>query len=114
LRPETRKYLLDALAAADLIVQFVASKSFEAYCQDAMLRSAVERQFLIIGEALAQMAKYDSETAAKIPDLPRIVAFRNFVIHAYATVDDKVVWGIVEARLLPLRELLQTFLQPSP
>ncbi|WP_223839911.1 DUF86 domain-containing protein [Saccharopolyspora pogona] len=42
----------------------------------------VERQFEIVGEALNQLSKVDADLAAKVPDLPRIVAFRNILIHA--------------------------------
>ncbi|MCG8921029.1 DUF86 domain-containing protein [Lentzea sp. CC55] len=42
----------DALRAAELLSEFGAGKSFTDYLADAMLRSAVERQFEIIGEAL--------------------------------------------------------------
>jgi len=40
-----------------------------------MLRSAVERQFKVIGEALNRLSRLDPETAARVSDLPRIVAF---------------------------------------
>ena len=56
-----------------------------------MLRSAVERQFEIVGEALSQLAKAAPELAAQIPDLPRIVAFRNILRHGYAVVDNTIV-----------------------
>ena len=75
-----------------------------------MLRSGVERQFEIIGESLTRLDKLDSETAAAIPELARIVAFRNLLIHGYATVDDRIVWGVVEGNLSKLREVLQRLL----
>ena len=53
-----------------------------------MLRSAVERQFEIIGESLNRLSQVDPEYSKTIPDLPQIVAFRNILIHGYATVDD--------------------------
>jgi uncharacterized protein with HEPN domain len=53
MRPDDRrKYLWDALTAAELLREFSAGKFVEDYQADAMLRSAVERQFEIIGEAL--------------------------------------------------------------
>jgi uncharacterized protein with HEPN domain len=91
--PESRKYLWDILRAADLIAGFCVGKSLAEYLHDSMLRSAVERQFQIIGEALGQLARRDPATADTIPELRRIVAFRNILVHGYADVDDELVWG---------------------
>jgi uncharacterized protein YutE (UPF0331/DUF86 family) len=30
------------------------------------------------------------------------MAFRNILVHAYAQIDDRVVWGVVEANLATL------------
>ena len=49
-------------------------------------------KFGIIGEALARLAKDDPEIAAQIPEHPRIIAFRNIIVHGYASVDDRIVW----------------------
>ena len=54
-----------------------------------MLRAAVERQFEIIGEALAQLRKLDQAACDKVSDASRIIAFRNILIHGYADVDDR-------------------------
>lgn len=71
---ESKKYLFDIKQAADLLADFTRAKSFAIYQQDPMLRSAVERQFEIIGEALSQLAKLDRETAALISEHHRIIA----------------------------------------
>ncbi|QDU65298.1 hypothetical protein Pla86_03630 [Planctomycetes bacterium Pla86] len=63
------------------------------------MRSAVERQLEIIGEALNQLRKHDDSISAEITDHRRIVAFRNILIHGYAEVDDRVVWGVVSTNL---------------
>jgi uncharacterized protein with HEPN domain len=49
MRPDPRKYLWDALQAVELAVNFGAGKTFADYESDTMLRSAVERQFEILG-----------------------------------------------------------------
>jgi uncharacterized protein with HEPN domain len=112
MRLEARKYLLDIQVATDRIGRFTQGKSFEQYLADEMLRSAVERQFGIAGEALSRLAKDDPGVAAQIPDYGKIVAFRNILIHGYASVDDRIVWGVIENYLAQLmaavRRLLDT------
>jgi hypothetical protein len=66
-----------------------------------MARSAVERQFEIIGEALSQLAKADATIASRVPDHRRIVAFRNVLIHGYAALDHTLVWRVVQEHLTP-------------
>lgn len=78
-----------------------------------MLRSAVERQFEIVGESLSQLAKSDADLAAQIPELPRVVAFRNILIHGYANVDDALVWQLLTDKLPQLDMALRTLLVNS-
>lgn len=103
MRLEARKYLFDIERAAELVARFTAGKEFAEYEQDEMLRSAVERQFEVIGEALAQLARLDDELASRISEHRRIIAFRNILIHGYAEVDSRLVWDVVETRLATLR-----------
>lgn len=107
---EVGKLIWDARQAADRIDRFTSGKSFADYSADEQLRSACERQFEIIGEALNQLARIDPAAASTIPDFQRIVGFRNVLIHGYATVDDRLVWGVIEANLQPLRATLARFL----
>lgn len=99
MRPEARTYLHDMQRACSFLRQFTTDKTFADYETDPLLRSAVERQFEIIGEALTKLSKVDPETAASITDRRRIIAFRNLLIHGYSVVSDSVVWGIVEINL---------------
>ena len=78
---------------------FTAGKSFAAYQHDALLRAGVERQLEIVGEALNQLVRTDPETAARVSEHRRIIAFRNILIHGYAEVDDRVVWSVLESKL---------------
>lgn len=103
MRREAKRYLYDIAQAAELIGQFTASKTFQDYLNDPMLRAAVERKFEVIGEALAQLAKRDPVVAARIGEHRRIIAFRNILVHGYADVDDQLVWDIAESKLAALR-----------
>jgi uncharacterized protein with HEPN domain len=100
---DPRSYLWDARESADAILRFIAGRSADDYLADAMLRAAVERHFEIIGEALNRLAKAAPAIAARIPDLSRAIAFRNLLIHGYATVDDATVWRTAREDLPPLR-----------
>lgn len=99
MRLEAKKRLYDILRAAAILAEFIDGKSIEDYERDIMLRSAVERQFAIIGEAIAQLAGFDAEVAARISEYLDIIGFRNLLIHEYADVDDALVWGMLEADL---------------
>ncbi len=66
-----------------------------------------------MGEALSQLARENPEVAEQIKDHRKIIAFRNILIHAYATVDDRIVWGVVEGNLPALRASLRELLPGS-
>ena len=63
------------------------------------MQAGVERKFEIIGEALNQLAKLDAPLAARVPELSQIVAFRNQLIHGYATVKAQTVWNVAHTSL---------------
>jgi uncharacterized protein with HEPN domain len=107
------KLLWDARQAADRIARITAGKSFADYLSDDILRWAVERQFAIIGEAFAVLRRIEPIVADSIPDLTRIIAFRNVLIHGYAGVDDRLVWGVVERDLEVLRPALLRLLETA-
>lgn len=102
MRREAKKYLFDIQQAARRLAEFTRGRDFEAYAADAMLRAAVERQFEIIGEALAHLRKVDPKLCDRVTDANRIIAFRNVLIHGYSDVDDRLVWNIVETKLATL------------
>lgn len=110
MRLEAKKYLYDIQQAAARIADFTAEKEFEQYRTDAMLRAAVERQFEILGEALAQLARLDDVLASRISERRRIIAFRNILIHGYADVDDRLVWDVVKTKLPALRREVDALL----
>jgi len=108
--PDPRAYLWHARRAAALVVEFVADRSWADYEADPLLRSAVERQFEIVGEALGQLGRAAPDLAAQVPDRPRIVAFRNVLIHGYAAIDDRLVWEVATERAAALVAVLDVLL----
>jgi uncharacterized protein with HEPN domain len=107
---DPRAFLWDVREAALAIQSFTSGMDAAAYASSELVQAAVERKFEVIGEALNQLAKLDPSLAAQITDLPQIVAFRNQLIHGYATVNPSTVWNIAQNALPGLINAVQGLL----
>jgi len=101
---EIKKLIYDIDQAVELVVSFTAGKNIDNYRGDPMLRSAVERQFEIIGEALNRLKRLNPNTVTRISEHQRIISFRNILAHGYDTISNQIVWDIVENKLPQLRQ----------
>lgn len=100
---KSKKYLSDILMAIDLIEKFTADiTDFNIYQDDLKTQSAVERQLAVIGEALNQLKKNDSKI--EIESDKQIIGFRNRLVHAYDSIDNSIVWTIIQRHLIKLKE----------
>ncbi len=111
MRHEAAAYLGDADQAAGLAQEFAEGRTREDMASDALLRSGVERQLQIVGEALSQLARLDGELASKIPDLSDIIGLRNILVHGYAKVNLDRLWRVVHEDVPILRQQLQALLR---
>ena len=102
-------FYADILRAIELIESFLVQgkiDSLEAYSKHALVKSAVERQLGIIGEAVNKIRKLDPEHP--IPEADRIVQFRNRLIHSYDTIDDMFIWPILTNHIPELKRVIDT------
>jgi uncharacterized protein with HEPN domain len=97
-------FLNDVRVAVGHIEQFTAGRGLPDYTSDALLHSGVERQFIIIGEALSQLERLDPTVVAPITDYRKAIAFRNILVHGYSTIDDQIVWSVIQNHLPVLRQ----------
>src|SRR5436309_9923287 len=100
---DARAYLVDIVESCDAITQAVRGLDLAAYRDNRLVRSSVEREFIIIGEATAALARSAPALFDAITRSRRIVDFRNQLTHEYPSVDDDVVWAIVEHDVPVLR-----------
>src|SRR5947209_1471150 len=107
---DPRKPLDDMRRAADFLLKLTAGRTLDDYRADEVLRMAVERKFEIIGEALNRLQKADSALAAQIPQHRQIISFRNVLIHGYDSIDEAVVWKIIQQDLPDLKQQVETML----
>lgn len=111
MKAEFVAHLHDALQAAKAVKNFVAGRKLSDYAADEMLRSAVERKFEIIGESLNRIRRLDPGILLSVRDHRNIISFRNILVHGYDSVDDLIVWGVIEEDLDRLIDDLEKLLR---
>ncbi len=104
------KLLFDALTAINAARSFVVGVAFEDYAKSLLIRSAVERQLEVLGEACARLASLDATLFEHIPKARLAIGLRNRIIHGYDAIDDETVYLTVVQDLEPLSAQLQTWL----
>ncbi len=114
MRLEAAKLLWDVRTAGKAIIDFTGGLTLANYEASDLLCSAVERKFEIIGEALTRLRRTAPEVAAQIGPLDEIVGFRNRLAHGYDTIDDAVVWDIVQQHLMQLLREVGALLDAQP
>ena len=104
-------YLADVLDACDSIEAVLRGVDLAAYQRERPIRSAVEREFMIIGEAVASLGRVDPKAAEAVSHARLIIGFRNQLAHAYATIDDETVLSIAERDVPVLRQECEALLE---
>ena len=108
---DPRAFLWDVQQAVLAIQQFIDGMDATSYADSALVRSAVERQFEIIGEALNRLSKISPDLAQKVPNLREIIGFRNILIHGYASIDHARVWQIAVDLVPELKVVVAALLE---
>lgn len=97
-------YLADIIEACDAVVAALHDVDLERYQKERLIRSAVERELMIIGEAVASLARIDAGLASRVSEARLIIGFRNRLVHDYASLDDETVFAIAEHDVAILRQ----------
>ncbi len=111
MKRDPRAFLSDVIEACQAIHQAVAGITLDGYCNSRLIRSSVEREFTIIGEALSRLSRRDQSLFAQIDQAPQIISFRNKLTHEYVTINHQLVWGVIQANLPALLEQCTQLLQ---
>ena len=103
MRRSAAAYLADVIEACDAIEVALRGVDLAAYQSNRQVRSAVEREFMIIGEAVNSLSRLDVALAAGVSHARLIVGFRNQLAHDYASIDDETVLAIAQHDVSVLR-----------
>ena len=109
-----KKFIRDALIAAEELRGFTAGKSLADVESDRGLQLIIEREFEILGEALARFRNTDDNAFAGISEGHRIIGTRNLLAHGYDVVDYRVLWDAIQQDLPCLIGELEDLLDFDP
>jgi len=97
-------YLADILDACDAVQGVLVGVDLATYQRTRAIRSSVEREFILIGEAVAAVGRTNPASLVQISHARMIVGFRNVLTHDDAAVDDATVFGVARSDLPVLRQ----------
>lgn len=103
MRRSVEAYLQDIIDACDGITLALRDVDLNRYLADSVVRSAVEREFIIVGEAVSVLSRLAPDLVQSISHARRIVDFRNQLTHAYPSIEDDTVWAIAQSEVRVLR-----------
>jgi uncharacterized protein with HEPN domain len=116
-RPErVEDYLAHIAQAIERATGYVAPlPDLRAFEQNPQVEDAVVRNIEIIGEAVNRINRVAPDFIAQHPALPwdDMRGMRNIVIHAYFTVDLRVVWRTVQEDLPKLKQQVDQLLREA-
>ena len=95
-------FLRDMLDATTRIARFISGKTGDDFEKDDLLRSAVERQIEIIGEAARRISPEFRESHSEIPWRP-VIAQRHILAHEYGEVQHDLIWRVATVHVPALR-----------
>lgn len=101
---KVKKYLEDIMLAIGEIELFLSQRprQYQVFLDDHMFRSAIERQVGIIGEAMSRILSLVPDIL--ITNARNIKGTRNYIVHAYDSLQPYTIWGIVINDIPKLKE----------
>lgn len=97
-----QKLLGDIRDALNEILLFTRRIGLNQFLLDRHAHLIVERLLLIVGEAASRLRRESPETAARINHLRGAVWLRNFIVHAYDSIDVRIIWQTISEDAEPL------------
>lgn len=107
---DIRLYIGDIQESVAAIEDFTAGLDYESFAGDRKTYSATLREFIVIGEAIANIP---DEVKDRVPSIEwRLIKdFRNFIVHEYFGIDSRIVWDAVVKELPVLKSEIERLRQ---
>ncbi|VXD14869.1 conserved hypothetical protein [Planktothrix serta PCC 8927] len=105
-----RLYVEDILTSGVKVRRYTEGMSFEDFQGDERTYDAVVRNLQIIGEAVKNIPQ---EIRLKYSEVEwrKIAGLRDILAHAYFSIEDEIIWDIVETKIPPLIIVVERILE---
>ena len=113
MQPKDRGYLWDMIAACNDILSFVEGITAEQFIGGKLVRFAVERQLIVVGEAASHVSETVRAANVKI-EWRSIIGLRNILAHDYGEILVRRVWKVATDRIPELKSALEGILAEMP
>ena len=104
---EPRILVEDMRSAARQALDYMQGLEYETFAADRMRVDAILHNLQILGEAAARLPAADKARYPMI-EWPKVIGFRNVVVHEYFGVDLRLVWKILTGNLPEFLERIET------
>ena len=91
MKHEELVYLHDIKIFCERIIQYTTNLNESEWLGAIQTQDSVERNFEKIAEALKLLQRFNPDLARRIPRVPKIIGFRNVLIHQYRSLDQTSV-----------------------
>jgi uncharacterized protein with HEPN domain len=91
-------YLDDILKSITKIQRYTTQLSQDQLVADERTFDAVVHNLQIIGEATKSIPE-DIRNRYTSMDWQKIIGLRNIIVHTYFSVDDEIIWDIIQTKL---------------
>lgn len=107
-KPSEKERIEHIINAIILIQDYTKDHTLESFSNDSKTYFACLFQYTIIGEAVVKM----NPDVLKKYNYPwyKVKSFRNFILHEYHAIDERVVWDTTRIVLPGLKEMMETIL----
>jgi uncharacterized protein with HEPN domain len=100
----------DILDAIRTVQSYTLGLEYESFVADRKTVDAVVRNLIVIGEAAVHVP---DDVVMAHPEIPwkDMSDMRNFIVHEYFGISNKIIWDTVQNDLPPLIPLLKSLLE---
>lgn len=110
MNPKALEYILDndSVIREIELIQVELNNDFSVFKSNLIAKRALERELEIIGEAVKKLTEI--EPLIQLEHSDKIIGLRNIIVHAYDSLDDELILGVIQRHIPKLKHEIQALI----